>query len=102
MDRRNFLALGSVAAVTGSGMVNAEGAAASRTSTPAGKLIMRRIPSSGETIPAIGLGTSGPFEVGTDEAARAPLSEVLRGFFAGGAHAHRHFAHVFHGGGGVR
>ena len=84
MDRRNFLALGSVAAVTGSGMVNAEGAAASRTSTPAGKLIMRRIPSSGETIPAIGLGTSGPFEVGTDEAARAPLSEVLRGFFAGG------------------
>ena len=46
---------------------------------------MRRIPSSGETIPAIGLGTSGPFEVGADEAARAPLREVLQGFFAGGA-----------------
>jgi aryl-alcohol dehydrogenase-like predicted oxidoreductase len=85
MDRRNFLALGSVAAVTGSGIVNAESAAPSRTSSaPAGKMLMRRIPSSGETIPAIGLGTSGPFEVGADEAARAPLREVLQGFFAGG------------------
>jgi aryl-alcohol dehydrogenase-like predicted oxidoreductase len=75
MDRRNFLALGGVAAMTGSGIVNA---------APADKLLMRRIPSSGETIPAIGLGTSGPFEVGRDEAARAPLREVLQGFFAGG------------------
>jgi aryl-alcohol dehydrogenase-like predicted oxidoreductase len=85
MDRRNFLALGGVAAVTGSGIVNAQGAAGSRTSAPSDKLLMRRIPSSGETIPAIGLGTSGPFEVGSDEAARAPLREVLKGFFAGGA-----------------
>jgi aryl-alcohol dehydrogenase-like predicted oxidoreductase len=50
-----------------------------------GKMLMRKIPSSGETIPAIGLGTSGPFEVTADEAARAPLREVLQGFFAGGA-----------------
>ena len=86
MDRRKFLAMGSVAAMTGSGVGNAEGLAASRaTSTGAGKLLMRRIPSSGENIPAIGLGTSGPFEVGTDDAARAPLREVLQGFFAGGA-----------------
>jgi aryl-alcohol dehydrogenase-like predicted oxidoreductase len=86
MDRRNFLALGSVAAVAGPAIVNAEGTAAARTpSVPAGKLLMRRIPSSGETIPAIGLGTSGPFEVGTEESARAPLREVLQGFFAGGA-----------------
>jgi len=76
MDRRNFLALGGVAAVTGSGIVNG---------APGDKLLMRRIPSSGETIPAIGLGTSGPFEVGSDEAARTPLREVLKGFFAGGA-----------------
>jgi aryl-alcohol dehydrogenase-like predicted oxidoreductase len=86
MDRRNFLALGTVAAVAGSGDVSAEGAAPSRTApAPAGKLLMRRIPSSGETIPAIGLGTSGPFEVGAEESARAPLREVLQGFFAGGA-----------------
>jgi len=46
---------------------------------------MRRIPASGEMLPAIGLGTSGPFEVGADEAARAPLREVLQAFFAAGA-----------------
>ena len=55
------------------------------TVVPTGQLLMRRIPASGETIPAIGLGTSGPFEVGADEAARAPLREVLRAFFNAGA-----------------
>lgn len=44
----------------------------------------RRIPSSGEAIPVIGMGTSGSFEVGTDAATRAPLAEVLRRFVAGG------------------
>ena len=53
-------------------------------STPA-SLILRRIPSSGELLPAIGLGTSGPFEVGADDSARAPLREVLREFFNAGA-----------------
>ena len=91
MDRRKFIAMSGVAAVAGT-----EIAAAHETGIPhihlpgglvlpVGKLLMRRIPSSGERIPAIGLGTSGPFEVGTDEAARAPLREVLQGFFAGGA-----------------
>jgi aryl-alcohol dehydrogenase-like predicted oxidoreductase len=50
-----------------------------------GQMIRRRIPSSGETLPAIGLGTSGPFEVGADESARAPLREVLQALFAAGA-----------------
>jgi aryl-alcohol dehydrogenase-like predicted oxidoreductase len=36
-------------------------------------------------LPAIGLGTSGPFEVGADDSARAPLREVLREFFDAGA-----------------
>ena len=79
MDRRNFLALGGVAAMAGSGL--AMSAAAPATD----KLIARRIPSTNETIPAIGLGTSGPFEVGTGERERAPLREVLQAFFAGGA-----------------
>ena len=48
-------------------------------------LITRRIPSTGEEIPALGLGTSGPFEVGTSASARAPLKEVLDAFFAAGA-----------------
>jgi aryl-alcohol dehydrogenase-like predicted oxidoreductase len=47
-------------------------------------MLMRKIPSSGEELPVIGLGTSGPFEVGTSAAERAPLAAVLEGFFAGG------------------
>jgi len=45
----------------------------------------RRVPSGGEEIPVIGLGTSGPFEVGDSRTERAPLAEVLEGFFAAGA-----------------
>jgi aryl-alcohol dehydrogenase-like predicted oxidoreductase len=47
-------------------------------------LITRRVPSSGEELPLIGLGTSGPFEVGTSDAERAPLLAVLQAFFAAG------------------
>jgi aryl-alcohol dehydrogenase-like predicted oxidoreductase len=47
--------------------------------------ILRRIPSSGEELPVIGLGTSGPFEVGDSPAERAPLREVLEAFFAAGS-----------------
>ena len=79
MDRRNFLALGGIAAVAGSGLSMAAAPPASN------RLIARRIPSTGEALPAIGLGTSGPFEVGPDENVRAPLREVLKGFFDGGA-----------------
>jgi aryl-alcohol dehydrogenase-like predicted oxidoreductase len=91
MDRRSFLAMGGVAAVAGThaAAVHEDSTAhahlQSGIAVPAGKMLMRRIPSSDETIPAIGLGTSGPFEVGADEAARAPLGEVLQGFFAAGA-----------------
>jgi aryl-alcohol dehydrogenase-like predicted oxidoreductase len=46
--------------------------------------ILRRIPASGEEIPVIGLGTSGPFEVGDSAAERAPLQDVLEAFFAAG------------------
>ena len=46
--------------------------------------LLRKIPSSGESIPAIGLGTSDSFEVGTGAAERAPLAEVLRVFHAAG------------------
>ncbi|MFP3947615.1 MAG: aldo/keto reductase [Longimicrobiales bacterium] len=40
-------------------------------------LILRTIPSSGETIPAVGLGTWQTFDVGSDEDDRTPLAEVL-------------------------
>jgi len=53
--------------------------------SPAAKsgLATRAIPATGETIPVIGMGTSGSFEV--DAAGRGPLQEVLRRFVAGGA-----------------
>jgi len=90
MDRRNFLTLGSLAAVAASKATPAyEEGSPHRQPGPAatahGQLIMRRIPSSGETLPAIGLGTSGPFEVGAEESARAPLRDVLQTFFDAGA-----------------
>jgi len=44
----------------------------------------RPIPSGGERLPVIGLGTWQSFDVGGDAAARAPLKEVMRRFFAGG------------------
>lgn len=46
--------------------------------------ITRRIPSSGEQLPVIGMGTSRTFDAGTDAAARAKLAEVLKAFFSGG------------------
>ena len=81
MDRRNFLALGGFAAMQA---VKAAAPTSKNTGTQ-GQLITRRIPSSGELLPAIGLGTSGPFEVGGDEESRAPLREVLGAFFDAGA-----------------
>jgi len=44
----------------------------------------RKIPSSGEVLPVIGLGTSRTFDVGTDLAARDALLPLMREFFARG------------------
>jgi aryl-alcohol dehydrogenase-like predicted oxidoreductase len=73
MNRRELLAAGAVMM-----------AAASSNAAPAQAPIARRVPSSGEEIPIIGLGTSGPFEVGDAPAERAPLTEVLQAFFSAG------------------
>ncbi|HWT77241.1 MAG TPA: aldo/keto reductase, partial [Candidatus Methylomirabilis sp.] len=40
-------------------------------------LIERKIPSSGESLPVIGIGTARRYEAVTTEAQRAPLREVL-------------------------
>ncbi len=47
-------------------------------------LLMRRIPSSGEELPVVGLGSWISFNVGEDPAARARSTEVVRAFLAGG------------------
>lgn len=52
---------------------------------PAGAIQSRAIPSTGERLPVIGMGSSGSFEVDGTGAELDPLREVLRLFFAGGA-----------------
>jgi diketogulonate reductase-like aldo/keto reductase len=50
------------------------------SSAPVSMTMLRAIPSTGEPIPAVGLGTWRTFDVGTAAAERAPLREVLRQF----------------------
>ncbi|MDB6091477.1 MAG: Aldo/keto reductase [Gammaproteobacteria bacterium] len=78
MNRRELL--------LGGGNVMVAAAISGRASGAGGSeaLITRKIPSTGEEIPVLGLGTSGPFEVGESPAERAPLKEVLDVFFAAG------------------
>ena len=45
-------------------------------------MLTRKIPSTGELLPVIGLGTWQTFDVGSDAASRAPLEEVMREFVA--------------------
>src|SRR5947199_8204861 len=47
-------------------------------------MLSRPIPSTGETIPAIGLGTWRVFDVGGSPSERAPLTDVLRNLAAVG------------------
>ncbi len=49
-----------------------------------GQILARRIPSSREEIPLVGLGSWITFNVGDDAVARAECAEVMRAFFASG------------------
>lgn len=90
--RRRFLTSTAVAAAAGIGLAAcrdpaqaAPAEAAQATPAPAGPLNTRPIPSTGEKIAVIGMGTSGSFEVGDSASERDPLREVLKRFFAAGA-----------------
>jgi aryl-alcohol dehydrogenase-like predicted oxidoreductase len=50
-----------------------------------GTMLKRTIPASGEKISAIGMGTSGSFEIPPNSAEYQALKEVLKRFFDGGA-----------------
>src|SRR6202045_5343041 len=79
MNRRELLA-GGVNMMAAVALSSRAGAA-----NPGDAPIVRKIPSSAEELPIIGLGTSRTFEVGESAAERAPLKEVLEGFLAAGA-----------------
>jgi len=49
------------------------------------KMLRRPIPSSGELVPAIGMGTSGSFQVPADGREYQALKDVIKRFFDGGA-----------------
>ena len=79
--RRTFLtsaAAGAAALATGA-LAQLAHAAAS------GTLLKRKIPSTGEMIPVIGMGTSGSFQVPPGSPEYEKLKEVLKVFFDGGA-----------------
>lgn len=79
ITRAEFLKLMGAAGVL-LAAVGGESAAA-----PAGSVLTRAIPKSGEALPVVGLGTWQTFDVGNDAAALAPRREVLtRLFDAGG------------------
>lgn len=84
LNRRQFL--GTAIAAAAAGMIDPSLGVAT-TPAPAMKefTATRAIPSSGERVPVIGLGTSGSFEIGTGAEERDPRREVLRRFFAAGA-----------------
>jgi diketogulonate reductase-like aldo/keto reductase len=63
-------------------MAAAAAAAGASRAGAAAPLLQRTIPSSGESIPAVGLGTWRTFDVGTSAAERAPLRAVLERFVA--------------------
>jgi aryl-alcohol dehydrogenase-like predicted oxidoreductase len=56
----------------------------SHDAMPSTVISTRPIPSTGEAMPVIGLGTWQVFDIGTDQAARQPLREVLRLLLDGG------------------
>lgn len=76
-DRRSTLRL--LIALAGTAMLG-PGAAEPSANGKEAVMHTRTIPSSGESLPVIGLGTWQTFDVGTSASERAPLAEVLAGF----------------------
>ena len=75
ITRRTLLRLLGAAAM-------ARGAMSTNSAEAQPRMTTRRIPSTGEEIPVIGVGTWQTFDVDSSPAARAPLRDVLREFVA--------------------
>src|SRR6185369_3593592 len=65
-------------------LIAALAAAAVRPARAQSRIVLKRIPVSGEELPAIGIGTWQTFDVRGDPAALAPLREVLKAFSEAG------------------
>jgi diketogulonate reductase-like aldo/keto reductase len=79
MNRRDILRMIATAAA---GFSCGQAHAQSTLSSGAASMMAKKIPSSGEMLPVIGLGTWQTFDVGASAAQRAPLEEVMREFVA--------------------
>jgi diketogulonate reductase-like aldo/keto reductase len=77
IDRRTAVKL--IAAATAAALAPSGIAAAEER-----RMTTRKVPSSGEEIPLIGMGSSDTFDVGDDPASREGLRGVLRSLVAGG------------------
>ncbi len=78
IDRREALLL------TGAALISASAAWAAPPDSKQ-RLLTRKIPSTGEAVPVIGLGTSNALDVGETAEERADVEKVLKSFFAAGA-----------------
>jgi aryl-alcohol dehydrogenase-like predicted oxidoreductase len=81
--RRQFL--GQTSAALAGSMLLGSGLGAPARAAGEQSMLKRTIPSSGEAVPAIGMGTSGSFEVTVGGPEYEALKEVLKRFFDGGA-----------------
>lgn len=81
LTRRQMLGTTSVAA----GMMLMPSLSWADTAASAGTMDQRAIPTTGEKIPVVGMGTSGSFQVAPGSPEYNAQKEVLKIFFAGGA-----------------
>jgi diketogulonate reductase-like aldo/keto reductase len=85
MNRRNVLnaitAIGA-ASLVGSPLRSSHAQSRSEAVIKMPQILTRKIPSSGELMPVIGIGTWQTFDVAADPQARAPLEDVMREFVA--------------------
>ena len=82
--RRQFLSQ-STAALAGSTLLGASSWSSLAAAASERTMLKRTIPSSGESVPAIGMGTSGSFEITPGSPEYTALKEVLKRFFDAGA-----------------
>jgi diketogulonate reductase-like aldo/keto reductase len=84
IDRRNFIKLAGAAGVLASFGAVVPGAAQAAMSSKIPDIIRKPIPSTGEEIPAIGLGSWITFNVGNDMELRDQCADVVSAFFNAG------------------